>query len=146
MLDAVGATQVHEMPSTADAASPAEGAEQYSALIKEKGTGEFDLVFLGLGRNAHVASLMPHSPQLDVTDQIAVGVTDSPKPPPERISLTFPALNRTRSVWFVVSGAAKAPAFAAAHADDGDVHDVPARGITVDDQVWFLDDDAAADL
>jgi 6-phosphogluconolactonase len=146
MLDAVGATQVHEMPSTADAASPAEGAEQYSALIKEKGTGEFDLVFLGLGRNAHVASLMPHSPQLDVTDQIAVGVTDSPKPPPERISLTFPALNRTRSVWFVVSGAAKAPAVAAALADDGDVHDVPARGITVDDQVWFLDDDAAAQL
>jgi 6-phosphogluconolactonase len=146
MLDAVGATQVHEMPSTADAATPGEGAEQYSALMKEKGAGEFDLVFLGLGRNAHVASLMPHSPQLDVTDQIAVGVTDSPKPPPERISLTFPALNRTRSVWFVVSGSAKAPAVAAALADDGDVHDVPARGITVDDQVWFLDDEAAADL
>ncbi|HET9499717.1 MAG TPA: 6-phosphogluconolactonase [Marmoricola sp.] len=146
LLDAVGATQVHEMASTADASSPDEGADQYAALVREKGSGEFDLVFLGLGGNAHVASLMPGAPQLDVTDRIAVGVTDSPKPPPERISLTFPALNRTRSVWFVVSGANKADAVAAALADEGDVHETPARGITVEDQVWYLDDAAAAKL
>lgn len=146
MLDAIGATMVHEMPSTEDAPTPDAGADQYSALLREEGSGEFDLVFLGLGRNAHVASLMPHAPQLDVHDRIAVGVTDSPKPPPERISLTFDALNRARSVWFIVSGADKAEAVAAALADEGDLHDTPARGITVDDQVWYLDDAAASQL
>ena len=68
---------------------------------------------LGIGPDGHVASLFPGFPQLDVDDQIAVGVTGSPKPPPERISLTFAALNRARAVWFLVSGAEKADAVAA---------------------------------
>lgn len=146
MLDAVGATQVHEMPSTADASTPDEGAASYEALVKAEGSGHFDLVFLGLGPDGHVASLMPGMPQLDADDAIAVGVTGSPKPPPERISLTFPALNRTHSVWFVVSGAEKAPAVAAALSPSGSVDDTPARGIQVPDTTWYLDRPAATNL
>ena len=56
-----------------------------------------------------------------------MGVSDSPKPPPERLSLTLPALNRSREVWIVASGAGKAAAVAAA-LRDGPVADVPARG------------------
>ena len=82
---------------------------------------------LGIGPDGHVASLFPGFPQLDVDDQIAVPVTGSPKPPPERISLTFAALNRTKAVWFLVSGDEKAPAVARALAEGTDPHDMPRR-------------------
>ena len=146
-LDALGATQVHEMPSTADAADVVTGAAAYADTVREHGSGEFEVVMLGVGPDGHVASLFPGRPQLDVDDQVAVAVTDSPKPPPERITLTFPALNRARSVWFLVSGEAKADAVAAALADEGDVHDTPARGVAGrDETVWFLDREAASRL
>ena len=103
---------------------------------------------LGLGPDGHVASLFPGHPALDVTDRWAVAVTESPKPPPERVSLTFPALGRSRAVWFVVSGEDKADAVARALAPDGDLHDTPARGAGGDagEVVWFLDSAAATRL
>jgi 6-phosphogluconolactonase len=105
---------------------------------------------LGVGPDGHVASLFPGHPQLDVDDDVAVGVTDSPKPPPERISLTFPALNRTRQVWFVVAGDGKADAVAralATGADTPDVHEIPAVGVHGRERtVWFVDEDAASRL
>ena len=83
---------------------------------------------------------------LDVTDRIAVAVTDSPKPPPERVSLTFAALNRTRAAWFLVSGEEKAAAVAAA-LGGADLHDTPAAGVSGQDEtVWFLDRAAASRL
>ena len=100
---------------------------------------------LGVGPDGHIASLFPGFPQLDVDDAIAVGVTGSPKPPPERISLTFAALNRSEAVWFVVSGDDKADAVARALApsrrpprDPG--HRRPGPGETI----WFLDRAAAS--
>lgn len=145
-LDAVGATQVHPMPSTADAADVDAGAAAYAATLREHGSGEFDVMMLGIGPDGHIASLFPGFPQLDVTDEIAVGVTGSPKPPPERISLTLPALNRSRSVWFLVSGSGKAPAVAAA-LGGADVHEIPAAGVTGrEETIWFLDREAASKL
>ena len=100
-----------------------------------------------VGPDGHVASLFPGYPQLDVDDQIAVPVTDSPKPPPERISLTLPALNRSKSVWFLVSGTEKAAAVARALADGTDLHDCPAAGVSgADETIWFLDRSAASVL
>ena len=113
-LDAVGATQVHEMPSTASAATLEEGAATYGDLLREHGSGAFDVLMLGIGPDGHVASLFPGHPALDVDDTVAVGVSDSPKPPPARISLTFGALNRSTSVWFLASGEGKAEAVARA--------------------------------
>lgn len=146
-LDTVGATQVHEMPSTADAADVEAGAAAYEDAVRSHGSGELEVVMLGVGPDGHVASLFPGHPQVAVRDRIAVAVTDSPKPPPERISLTFPSLNRARSVWLLVSGEAKADAVAAALATEGDVHDTPARGVAGHDEtVWFLDRGAASKL
>jgi len=151
-LDPVGARRVHEMPSTAAAPDVEAAATSYSDLVRGTDAGEFDLVMLGMGPDGHVASLFPGSSQLDVTDTIAVPVTDSPKPPPERVSLTFPALNRTRAAWFLVTGAEKADAVRRALADDGDVHETPARGIIpaplsgAGETVWFLDLAAASEL
>ena len=96
----------------------------------------------GAGRSRRLA--VPGLPQLDVDDEIAVAVTGSPKPPPERITLTFTALNRTREVWFLVSGEGKAEAVARALADDGSVHETPARGITAENRTWWLDQPAAS--
>ncbi len=140
-LDAVGVdpANVHEMPSTDDAADVHEGASAHSDELREHGSGEFEIVMLGVGPDGHVASLFPGHPALDVDDRIAVGVTDSPKPPPERISLTFPALNRTRSVWFLVSGEGKAQAVARA-LGGADRHEIPAAGVAgQEDTIWFLD-------
>ncbi len=109
-LDLLGVdpARVHEIPSTADAASVDAAAASYADTVRAAGTGNFHVLMLGVGPDGHIASLFPGHPQLDVDDLVAVGVTDSPKPPPERVSLTFPALNRADEVWFVVSGADKA--------------------------------------
>ena len=89
-LDAVGVDQahVHEMASTATASSAAEGAAAYAAELAAHGTDGFEVVMLGVGPDGHVASLFPDRPELDSTDPV-VAVADSPKPPPERISLTL---------------------------------------------------------
>jgi 6-phosphogluconolactonase len=141
-------SRVHLMPaSDAGFESLEAAAASYAAEVREHGTGTFDVVMLGVGPDGHVASLFPGFSQLDVDDAIAVGVTGSPKPPPERISLTFGALNRAKQVWFVVSGDGKAEAVARALAADGDVHDTPARGVHgIDQTFWFIDEDAASRL
>ncbi len=148
LLDVVGAdpARVHAMPA-ADEAHPdvASAAAAYEQELRTHGGGQFDLVLLGLGPDGHVASLFPGFPQLDA-EAIAVPVTGSPKPPPERITLTFAALNRTREVWFLVAGEDKADAVARALADDGSVQQTPARGITAEHRAWWLDQPAAGRL
>jgi 6-phosphogluconolactonase len=146
-LDAVGATQVHEMPAS-DAHQDVEAAAlAFEETVRAHGVGEFEVVMLGIGPDGHVASLFPGRPELAVDDRVAVSVTDSPKPPPERISFTFGALNRTRSTWLIASGEGKAEAVARALADDGSVEETPARGVRGQvDTVWFLDREAASQL
>jgi len=137
--------KIHEMPSTASASSVDEAASAYAEDLRAHGAGAFEVLMLGLGEDGHVASLFPGRPELDVDDRIAVGVTESPKPPPERVSLTFSALNRSRSVWFLVSGEGKADAVARALADGTDLHDIPAAGVAGEiETIWFLDRGSAA--
>ena len=148
-LDSVGAdpAKVHPMPSTADVSDVEAGADAYSDTLRSLGSGAFDVLMLGVGPDGHIASLFPGFPQLDVDDRIAVAVTGSPKPPPERISLTLSALNRAKAVWFLVSGEQKAPAVARALADGTDLHDCPAAGVTgTDETIWFLDRASASAL
>jgi 6-phosphogluconolactonase len=150
MLDRLDADErrVHEMPaSDGPHDSLEDAAEAYGDEVRRLGSGQFDVLMLGVGPDGHVASLFPGHPQLDVDDTIAVPVTDSPKPPPERITLTFGALNRSSEVWFVVSGEGKADAVAKALADGTDLHDIPAVGVTGQDStVWFVDEAAASRL
>jgi 6-phosphogluconolactonase len=143
----VDPARVHAMPA-ADEIHPDldAAAAAYDQLVRTREPGDFDLVLLGMGPDGHVASLFPGFDQLDVDDRIAVSVTGSPKPPPERISLTFTALNQTREAWFLVAGEGKADAVAAALAEDGSVHETPARGITVENCTWWIDAAAAGSL
>lgn len=67
----------------------------------------FDITILGMGPDGHIASLFPgHTRE----GQLVVAEPDSPKPPAQRLSLSFDALNNSKEVWFVASGAAKAEA------------------------------------
>ena len=143
----VDPARVHAMPAADESHADVEAAATaYDELVRSRQPGDFDLVLLGVGPDGHVASLFPGFPQLDVDDRIALAVTDSPKPPPERITLTFPALTPTTEVWFLVSGDGKADAVARALADQGSVHDTPARGITAPRRTWWLDRAAAGSL
>jgi 6-phosphogluconolactonase len=145
-LDSVGVdpAHVHEMPSTADAEDAEAGAAAYASTLREHGAGEFDVLMLGIGPDGHCASLFPGHAALDVDDRVAAAVLDSPKPPPQRITLTFAALNRSRAVWFLAAGAGKAEAVAAALAEDGTIRATPARGVRGrEETTWFLDPPAA---
>ena len=71
-------------------------------------------MLFGVGPDGHVASLFPHHPAQRQTDAIAVAVHDSPKPPPDRVSLTFECFERSHEVWFLVAGRDKAASVAAA--------------------------------
>jgi 6-phosphogluconolactonase len=146
-LDVVGAdpARVHEVPSSDDVATVDEAATAYADTVRAAGTDRFQLVMLGVGPDGHVASLFPGHPQLDAHDAIAVPVTDSPKPPPERVTLTFEALNRAEEVWFVVSGRDKAEAVGRALAATPDVHETPASGVRGSvETIWFLDHESAS--
>jgi len=144
-LDPVGAdpSRVHEIGSTDDFATVVEAAEAYGRELRASGSGTFEVVMLGVGPDGHVASLFPGHQVVDVDDKIAAPVTDSPKPPPERVTLTIPALNRTRATWLVVSGSGKADAVAEALAGA----DLPAARVHgTEETVWFLDREAASRL
>ena len=71
---------------------------------------DFDILLLGVGPDAHVASLFPGNRSLSVTDRAVMGISDSPKSPPDRVTMTFPTLARATQTWFLVSGADKADA------------------------------------
>jgi len=142
----VDPANVHEVPAS-DAVDTAEdAAAAYSADLREHGAGAFEVLMLGIGPDGHCASLFPGHPALGARDAIAVAVHDSPKPPPDRVTLTFECLERSRAVWFIASGEGKAEAVARALAEDGSVEETPARGVRGEETVWWLDEDAASAL
>jgi 6-phosphogluconolactonase len=129
---------VHPMPADTGQ-GPEAAAEAYAEQLKS--VSLFDVVMLGVGPDGHVASLFPGQPALKEADRAAVAVHDAPKPPPTRISLTFPVLNRSHEVWFVVSGEDKAEAVGQALLGA----DLPAaRPRGIDRTLWLLDEAAAS--
>lgn len=122
-------SRVHEMPAADGSLTLTEAAHLVDAELTEHLAGEpFDLVMLGIGPDAHVASLFPGHPALSAQGA-AVPVPDSPKPPPARISLTYPRLRASDRLWILASGESKQQAVTALLAPTGTVHDTPARGV-----------------
>src|SRR5699024_6706158 len=106
------------------------------------------VVLLGMGPDGHVASLFPGRPSLADETLGALSETDSPKPPPERVSLTLPTLHAAQQGWLVVSGEGKAPAVAAAlqstslpesEGGTGDGAGVPAGRVQARRTLWLVD-------
>lgn len=144
-LDRLGVPDdhVHAMPAPGRGESISDAADGYGSSLPAE---PFDLVLLGLGPDGHVASLFPGFAQLDEVDRPCVEVFGSPKPPPERITLTFPVLNHATEVWFLVAGEGKADAVARA-LGDGRVADTPAAGVRgLQATTWLLDEAAASQL
>jgi 6-phosphogluconolactonase len=155
LLDAVplDPARVHPMApsdgpygSDVDAAAAAYAAE----LAAAAGPGDhaqvpaFDVLMLGVGPDAHVASLFPEHPAVREDVRTVVGVHGSPKPPPLRISLTLPAIRAAHEVWLLAAGEDKAQAVALAMSEPGELQ-APAsaaRGLTR--TLWLLDTAAAA--
>ena len=152
-LDAVGVpdANVHEFPSSDDAADVEESAASYARELAAHWPGRFDVMMLGVGPDGHINSLFPGFPQLGATGPTA-GVTGSPKPPPERVTLTFETTCASTSVWFLVTGDGKAEAVRRALAEDGSIPgatlaETPARGARgLTETIWFLDKPAASKI
>jgi 6-phosphogluconolactonase len=88
------------------------GCEGAAAAYAEELDGTvLDLALNGMGPDGHTASLFPGHPMLHA-EGVAVCVRDSPKPPPERMTLTLGKLNETRRIVLLVTGAEKAPILA----------------------------------
>jgi 6-phosphogluconolactonase len=134
--------RIHQMPASDGSLELDQAAEAYA---RELGDTVFDICLLGMGPDGHVASIFPEHPSSYEEGQV-IAVRSSPKPPPERISLTLPVINRSHEVWFVVSGADKAAAAKMALLGAGPVQ-VPAAGVSgVKRTLWLMDRDAAAEL
>jgi 6-phosphogluconolactonase len=120
---------------------PAEAAAHYARLLPP-----LDVVHLGMGPDGHVASLFPGHPLLGEARAKVAMLTDSPKPPPARVTLTLPALREARALWFLVTGAAKAPAVQEALTDARSSLPAALAHRAARASTWFLDAPAAASL
>ena len=97
---------IHEVLASDVAQDIDEAVADYALALENV---DIDLNILGLGPDGHVASLFPG--RADIDDQRRVfAITDSPKPPAERVSFTMSMINSAQEVWIVASGESKAEA------------------------------------
>ncbi|MGH9221641.1 MAG: 6-phosphogluconolactonase [Vicinamibacterales bacterium] len=150
LLDHVpcAAGNIHAMPT--HFSSAADAAATYDELLKEHfggGNGPtFDLNILGIGDDAHTASVFPGSPAVDEAERWVLDV-QTPATPPTRLTLSLPALSYSTNIHVLVAGAAKARALRHALAADSDPHLYPASGIRRGrGVVWWVDHAAARDI
>ena len=131
LLDKVMPATVHRMPAEL---GPDEGAAEYEKVVAAN--SPLDFVLLGVGEDGHTASLFPGHQALKA-HHLVVGIHDSPKPPPERVTLTLPVLRAARQVLILATGAGKADAVAKAKRGE-----VPSGMIT--GAKWLIDQSAAS--
>ena len=148
----VDPARVHPMaPSNGpDGDDPEQAADRYAEELARAAKPEdhgpvpaFDIMLLGIGPEGHVASLFPGMPAL-YDERSVVAVRGAPKPPPTRISLTFPAITAAREVWILAAGAEKAGAVSLALSDDVGPKQVPAVAARGRQRTLFLLDAEAA--
>lgn len=127
--------------------SPDKCAEDYQSKVVDK-LGEqpvFDALLLGLGPDGHTCSLFPGHALLTEKDKIIASISDSPKPPPNRVTLTLPVLNAARSAMFISTGAGKAPVIK--DIIENPQSELPGALVKTASPVhWFLDEGAAGEL
>jgi 6-phosphogluconolactonase len=149
MLDKVSipSENVHPVPIMG---SPEEAAQQYERILKRAYGGDtlapgrplFDIMLLGLGEDGHTASLLPGQPILAERDRWVSAVTRGR--PETRISLTYPAINSSRHVAFLVTGQGKSDILRRIHAGE---RDLPAAHVRPEGELlWFADQAAAGEL
>ncbi|MCW6508700.1 6-phosphogluconolactonase [Lichenifustis flavocetrariae] len=134
---------VTERPTAEDAAADYDKAlrDFYGSSHLDPNRPMFDVMFLGLGPDGHTASLIPGEPILDERNKWVASVAHGR--PEARISMTYPVIESSRALAFLVTGKEKTPMLRAVRAGDTSV---PAgRLVTSGDIEWFVDRDAAAE-
>lgn len=144
-------SHVHPFAASDAGLSLDEAADRYAEELSAAAADgaqlpAFDVVFLGVGPDGHIASLFPDREGIRVNDRMVVPVRNSPKPPPERLSLTLPAINSGELVWLALAGADKASPLGLALARANTL-EVPAAGADGERRtVYFIDSEAAAEV
>jgi len=136
----IPAANLHTFPAN-EGQTVGEARNEFLAE-NDGGFPTFDVALNGIGPDGHTASLFPGLPHGEGEGVIAV--SNSPKPPAERLSLTFDTLNRAQHVWIVASGEDKAVAISRIISDSPESQTPAAalRGI-IETVVW-IDVDAAS--
>jgi 6-phosphogluconolactonase len=131
---AIPKNQIFNIPAEL---GPEQGAIAYRQVVAD--ALPFDLVLLGMGEDGHTASLFPghqHNP-----DELTHAVFNSPKPPPERVSISAKALGNSQQVIFLVTGANKRDAVKLWCSGV----DLPITTISNNDMTIMIDRDASCD-
>ena len=130
------AARIHEMPVDGDVTGLEARAATYAAGLPAR----FDVVHLGIGDDGHTASLVPGDPVLEVQDRdvALTGVYEGRR----RMTLTYPPLDRARSVFFLVAGQNKAAALRRLLSRD---QSIPAARVQAADQRAIVDPAAVSD-
>lgn len=135
--------RIHPMPADTGSQGLDDAAAEYA---RQLGDTRFDICLLGVGPDGHVASIFPDHPSSHAEGDV-IGVRNSPKPPPDRISLTHQVINRSAEVWFTVSGPDKAAAVGKALLGATGEPRLPAADAHgVRRTLWLLDRPAASDI
>ncbi len=103
--------QLHRVPTelgAVDAAAAYDAELRAGTVATAGGLASLDLALQGVGPDGHTASLFPGHPVLEVADRNCAAVLDSPKPPPERVTLTLPVIGLARRILVLVTGEDKA--------------------------------------
>ncbi len=143
----IPAANVHRICGELD---PHEAAVKYGEGLHKffRGPTAFDLTYLGLGPDGHTASLFPHTSALAVKDALCVAnLVGENIISPWRLTLTYPALNASLAVFFLIEGAAKADIVAHVIEGPRDLQRLPSQGIRpAGTLTWLLDSAAASKL
>lgn len=149
---AVRTENIFPIPTHFD--KPSDAAKDYEKTLRKtfdinhNAFPEFDLVYLGLGDNAHTASLMPYSNVLTNSNDALVASLWVPELISYRITLTPSAINHSHTIIFLVSGIDKASAVKKVLEGDYQPNKYPAQLIQslAGETIWYLDKPAATQL
>ncbi|KAG5682652.1 hypothetical protein PVAND_011991 [Polypedilum vanderplanki] len=122
-------------------------ADDYEKIIRQKfnmikDVPSFDCLLLGVGPDGHTASLFPDHHILNENERLITWIIDSPKPPPKRITMTFPLINNAKYSIFTVPGKGKAEIIKKIFEDK---IDFPAAKVNSKKVIWLLDQDSASE-
>lgn len=135
----VPAENLHEVARPIDGLSLDEAAAAYRDAVRDI---HFTVMILGIGPDAHVASLFPGRDEIAIEGRGAISIRNSPKPPPERVTLTRDSLQACDELWLIAAGEDKAEAVSRAYRGE----DLPAGKVRGTKTLWLLDAAVATQL
>ena len=128
--------------------TPEEAAKDYEETLLKVCNGVIDVMLLGMGPDGHTCSLFPGHELLSEKTKSVVHILDSPKPPPQRVTLTLRVCAVSENIIFVCGGAEKKEALRRAikPVDSDNISDTPARIVAeaAKKVSWVVDDGAAS--